>query len=115
VDAEGRYYRVEEHPTTVVVRGVLYPLWGALGVPVICFGVLGVDPLRVAAGVGDIRGHGQESAETLGLPLLDETRGWVAPRPMPVLPAWPGCPAPRRPPLSTVGVGVRGYYSNRSP
>jgi hypothetical protein len=35
VDAKGSYYRVEEHPTTVVVRGVLYSLWVALGVPVL--------------------------------------------------------------------------------
>jgi hypothetical protein len=51
VDAEGRYYRVEEHPTTVVVRGVVYSLWVTLGVPVLCSGVLGADSLRVAAGL----------------------------------------------------------------
>jgi hypothetical protein len=51
VDAEDRYYRVEEHPTTVVVRGVLYSLWVALGVPVLCSGVLGADSFRVAAGL----------------------------------------------------------------
>ena len=157
VDAAARYYRVEEHPTTVVVRGLLYSLWVALGTPILCSGLLGADLLRLAGGLllvgvglvlgfrrsglvvdrrtgrarrwwgvllpwasreytrdqlravcvvryrpkrvggwfyqlqletarravllreaadaGDIQGHGQDLAEALGLPLLDESGG----------------------------------------
>jgi hypothetical protein len=46
VDAGVRYYRVEEHPTPVMVRGLHYSLW-----VVLCSGLLDADRLRVAAGL----------------------------------------------------------------
>jgi hypothetical protein len=52
VDAEDhRYYRVEEHPTTIVVRGLMYSLWVALGTPILCSGLLGADLLRLTGGL----------------------------------------------------------------
>jgi hypothetical protein len=71
VDAAARYYRVEEHPTTVVVRGLLYSLWVALGVPALCSGLVSADPLRVAAGLLLVG---------LGLPLGFRRSGLVVDR-----------------------------------
>ena len=158
VDAEApRYFRIDEHPSTVVARGLLYSLWVALGAPILCSGLLRANLLwlagglllvgvglvlglrrsglvvdrrsgrtrrwwgillpwvsreyardqlravcvvryrpnrvggwfyqlqletarravllREAADAGDIQGHGQDLAEALGLPLLDESGG----------------------------------------